>query len=72
MQVIEQAHQKLLELTDSVNSSSAEYTDKLQAVANSLKDTKASIKKDYKSMNKSEQKLGEIDVAITNSVKTNA
>ena len=72
MQVIEQAHQKLLELTDSVNSSSAEYTDKLLSVANSLKDTKASIEKDYKSMNKSEQKLGEIDVAIANSVKPNA
>ena len=72
MQVIEQAHKKLLELTNNVNSSSAEYTEKLQTVADSLIDTKASIKKDYRAMNKSEQKLNEVDVAIADSVKTNA
>lgn len=71
MQIIEQAHQKLLELTESVNSSSAEYTDKLQTVTASLKDTKTSIKKDYRTMNKYEQKINEIDVALTNSVKSN-
>ena len=72
MQIIEQAHQKLLELTNNVNTSSAEYTDKLQTVANSLNDTKTSIKKDYRAMNRSEQKLDQINLALTDSIKTNA
>lgn len=71
MQLIEQAHSKLQELTMNVNSSSAEYTDKLQTVANSLTETKASIKKDYKALHRSEQKLNEIDNAVSESVKSN-
>ena len=71
MQLIEEAHIKLQELTNNVNSSSLEYTDKLNTVANSLTETKESIKKDYKAMNRSEQKLKQVDSAVADSVKTN-
>ena len=70
MRLIEEAHLKLQELTTSVNASSLEYTDKLNTVANSLTETKESIKKDYKAMNRSEQKLKDVDSAVADSVKT--
>lgn len=71
MQLIEEAHQKLQELTNNVNATSLEYTDKIQSVATSLNETKDSIKKDYKAMNRSEQKLKDIDTAVADSVKVN-
>ena len=71
MQLIEEAHQKLQELTDNVNATSLEYTDKIQSVATSLNETKDSIKKDYRTMNRSEQKLKDIDTAVADSVKAN-
>lgn len=71
MQLIEEAHQKLQELTNNVNATSLEYTDKIQSVATSLNETKDSIKKDYRTMNRSEQKLKDIDTAVADSVKAN-
>ena len=71
MQLIEEAHQNLQELTNKVNATSLEYTDKIQSVATSLNETKDSIKKDYRTMNRSEQKLKDIDTAVADSVKAN-
>lgn len=71
MQIIEEAHLKLQDLIESVNSSSFEYTDKLNSVTESLSETKQSIQKDYKAMHRSEQKLKDVDTAVSESVKTN-
>lgn len=71
MQIIEEAHLKLQDLIESVNSSSFEYTDKLNSVTESLSETKQSIQKDYRAMHRSEQKLKDVDTAVAESVKTN-
>ncbi len=69
LDIIEKAHERLLNISQDVQNSSDEYNAKMDEILSSLASTKESIENKYKSIHKSEEKLKSVSSAMSESIK---